>query len=152
MDRSIVMTRIFNAPRKVVWQAWTTPELLARWWGPHGWSLSTNNMDFRPGGAWEYCMSGPGAEASCGRSVYQEIVEPERIVYQDYFTDANGNPIEGMPETKVTLEFIEENGKTKVVSTALCATSEDRDRLLKFGIEEGIKETWDRLDALLPTL
>jgi uncharacterized protein YndB with AHSA1/START domain len=151
-ENTILLTRTFNAPRELVWKAWTTPELLARWWGPHGWSLSTNNMDFRPGGAWEYCMSGPNGEPSCGKAVYQEIVVPERIVYRDYFSDADGNPIEGMPETEVTLEFVEANGQTKLVSTTLCATPEDRDKLLSFGLEEGIMETWSRLDDLLPTL
>lgn len=151
-DRSIVMTRTFNAPRTLVWKAWTTPELLARWFGPQGWSTVTAEIDFRPGGAWVYCMHGPDAMTSCGRSVYQEIVAPERIVYTDYFTDADGNPIEGMPEAQVTVEFVEEAGQTRLVSTTVYPTSDDRDRILEMGVEAGINETWDRLEALLPTL
>jgi uncharacterized protein YndB with AHSA1/START domain len=152
MDRSIVMTRTFNAPRALVWKAWTTPELLARWFGPHGWGLSISEMDFRPGGLLLYCMHGPADEESCGRTVYQEIVEPERLVYLDYFADASGQPVEGMPEAEVTIEFTEENSKTRITHTVVYPTIGDRDRILQMGMVAGLNETMDRLEGLLQTL
>lgn len=148
-DREIVVTRVFNAPRALVFKAWSTPEYLARWWGPHGWTLPVSKMEFRPGGKWHYCIKGPGGEESWGLTVYHEIVEPERIVYTDHFADAEGTPAEGMPEAQITVLFAEHEGKTTLTSTALYKTQEDRDAVLKMGIEEGISESLDRLETFL---
>jgi uncharacterized protein YndB with AHSA1/START domain len=148
-DREITVTRVFNAPRKLVWKVWTQAEHLTRWWGPQGWTLPVCKMDFRVSGVWHYCMKGPDGEESCGMAVYHEIVEPERFVYTDYFADADGNPVEGMPETLVTVEFTSVDDKTKITSTMLFQTAEDRDQVLKMGMEEGLKETWDRLEEYL---
>ncbi len=152
MDRSIVITRTFNAPRELVWKVWTDAEYLAQWWGPHGWSLSLNEMDFRPGGTWLYCMEGPDDMQSCGRSEYQEIVEPERIVYTDYFADSDGNISQQMPAARVSVEFTEVGGRTQVVTTSEYPTTADRDRVLEMGMEAGTKETLDRAEALLASL
>ena len=97
-EREFVVERVFDAPRELVWQAWTEPEHLAHWWGPQGWTLPVCTVDFRPGGIWHYCMRGPEGEESWGKATYREIVEPERIVYLDAFADEAGNPVEGMPE------------------------------------------------------
>jgi uncharacterized protein YndB with AHSA1/START domain len=151
-DREIVITRVFNAPRELVWKAWTQPEHLSRWWGPKGWTLPICKMDFRVDGTWYYCMKGPEGEESCGLAVYREIDEPERIVYTDYFANAQGNPVEGMPESLVTVNFTDQNGNTLVTSSVLYPTTEDRDRVLQMGMAEGITESLDRLDEHLAAL
>jgi uncharacterized protein YndB with AHSA1/START domain len=148
-DREIVFTRVFNAPRPLVFKAWSDPKLLEQWWGPKDWTLPVNKLDFRPGGSWHYCMKGPDGMESWGKAVYHEIVAPERIIYTDYFSTPEGTPVEGMPEATVTVEFIEQDGKTLLKNTAVYQSAEARDKVLAMGIQEGVNETFARLDALL---
>ncbi|MEW5961165.1 MAG: SRPBCC domain-containing protein [Chloroflexota bacterium] len=143
------MERVFDAPRELVWQAWTKPEHLAHWWGPKGWTLPVCQIDFRPGGVWHYCMRGPAGEESWGKAVYREIVEPERIVFLDAFADAAGNSVEGMPEMLIMVIFAEHNGQTKLTSRAQFASAADLESVLAMGMAEGLTETWDRLEAYL---
>jgi len=148
-EREFVMERIFAAPRELVWQAWTKPEYLAHWWGPKGWTLPVCNVDFRPGGVWHYCMRGPEGEEGWGKAIYQEIVEPERIVYLDTFSDEAGNSVEGMPEMVITVTFAEHNGKTRLTAHAQFASAADLESVVAMGMVEGLAETWDRLEAYL---
>lgn len=145
-EREFVMERVFDAPRELVFKAWSDPQHLAQWWGPKGWTLPVCNMDFRPGGVWHYCMRGPEGEEGWGKAVYREIVEPERIVYVDSFADAEGNALEGMPETLITVTFSEQEGKTKLTSCAQFASVADLEATLAMGMVEGLTETWDRLE------
>ncbi|MEZ4657816.1 MAG: SRPBCC domain-containing protein [Caldilineaceae bacterium] len=148
-DREFVVSRTFNAPRALVWQTWTDCAHLKHWWGPTGWTLPVCKLDFRPGGVWHYCMKGQmpdGSEMeSWGRALYQEIVEPERIVYEDAFSDAEGNVAEGMPQMVITLIFEERNGQTNVISRTEFASAADLEAVIKMGMEEGLAQTWDRL-------
>ncbi|MGG4093680.1 SRPBCC domain-containing protein [Paenibacillus lautus] len=152
----LVLERVFNAPRELVFKVFTDGEHLKQWWGPRGWEVTVSNMDFRPGGSWHYCMKcldknqGDfyGME-SWGKSVYQEIEEPEKIVYIDYFSDAEGNIAEGMPATTVTMSFEEQDGKTKLISRAVYDSPEALKTVLDMGMEEGITQTWDRLEEYL---
>src|SRR5262245_42261840 len=148
-EREFVMERIFDAPRTLVFKAFSTCEQIAHWWGPKGWTLPECQMDFRPGGVWLYCMRGPGGERSCGKAVYQEIVEPERIVYVDAFADAEGNVIKEMPEMLITVIFTDHDGKTKLTNRAQFASAADLDRILGMGMSEGLTETLDHLEAYL---
>jgi uncharacterized protein YndB with AHSA1/START domain len=154
-DRTYVMERVFNAPRELVFEAYSTAEHLKNWWGPKGWTLPFCEVDFRPGGVWLYCMKGPFGSAdgeimeSWGKAVYQEIVEPERIVYKDMFVDAEGNHIEGTPEMVITVEFVEEDGKTRLISKTLFETAEQLRQVLEMGMEQGFSETLDRLEGYL---
>jgi uncharacterized protein YndB with AHSA1/START domain len=145
----LVMKRVFNAPRDLVFTVWTTPEYLTQWWGPQGWTLPVCRMDFRPGGVWHYCMRGPNGEEGWGRAVYQEIVVPERIVYTDVFADADGNPIDGMPQMLITVEFAEHEGKTTLTSRTRFASAADLEKVLGMGAVQGMTETLDRLEAYL---
>jgi uncharacterized protein YndB with AHSA1/START domain len=111
-DRELLITRIFDAPRSLVFKAWSDPEHLARWWGPSGFTLPVCKMDFRPGGAYRYCMRSPSGIDSWIQGVYREIVEPERIVLTGSWTDAKGNPTR--PATMTTITFEEHDGKTKL--------------------------------------
>ncbi|MBC8170611.1 MAG: SRPBCC domain-containing protein [Anaerolineae bacterium] len=150
-DREFIMERVFDAPRQLVFEAMSKPEHLVNWWGPQGWTLPVCKLDFRPGGIWHFCMQGPDGEEAWGKAVYREIVAPERIVYTDMFSDAEGNTVADMPETLITMEFIEQDGKTRLVSTAVYATAADLETVIKMGMEEGASQTWDRFADYLKT-
>jgi len=155
-DKVLVLERTFDAPRELVFTMFKEPEHLMRWWGPRGWEVPVCKVDFRPGGVWHYCMKCVdrnqgdfyGME-SWGKQVYQEIVEPERIVYVDSFSDAEGNVDEAMPSTRGTLTFTDLGGKTKLVSRSEYATPEALETVLDMGMMKGITETWDRLEERL---
>jgi uncharacterized protein YndB with AHSA1/START domain len=147
----LVMERTFDAPRALVWRAFTEPERLQHWWGPKGWTLPVCTLDLRVGGVWHYCMRGPAGEEGWGKAVYREIVEPERIVYSDAFSDADGNVAEGMPQMLITVEFADHDGKTKVTSRARFASAADLEATLGMGAVEGMTDTWDRLADYLAT-
>ena len=155
-DREFVISHTFAAPRALVWQAWSQCEHLQHWWAPTGWSVPVCKMDFREGGVWHYCMKGPmpdGTEMeSWGRTVFREIVEPERIVSVDVFSDAAGNVAEGLPEMVITVTFDEVDGQTHVRSRTEFATAADLETILQMGMEEGVAMTWDQLAAYLAQL
>lgn len=149
-DREIAVTRVFDAPRDLVWKAWTRAEHLSQWWGPKDWTLPVCEVDFRPGGTWFYCMQEPpDGMLACGKVFYTEIDEPNRFVFRDTFVDPDGNALKGMPESLSTVEFIEENGKTTVINLTIYESKEDRDKVIEMGVQEGISQTLDRLDTLL---
>ena len=118
--RGFVVTRIFDAPRGLVFKAWTEPERLKRWWGPEGFTMPFCAVDLREGGVFLYCMRSPAGRDFWGRGVFREIVEPERIVLTNSFADAEGNVVPpthyGMSpewplETLLTVTFEEEAGQ-----------------------------------------
>lgn len=148
-DRDLVMSRVFDAPRDVVFRAFATAEALAQWWGPRGWTLSANNLDFRPGGTWHYCMRGPDGEESWGLSTYSEIVQGERIVHTDAFSNAEGTVAEGMPQMQITIEFTDEDGRTRVTSRTEFPSRDGLKQVLDMGVVQGATETWDRLEEYL---
>ncbi|MBB3108812.1 uncharacterized protein YndB with AHSA1/START domain [Paenibacillus phyllosphaerae] len=158
-DQVLVLERVFDAPRELVFKMFKELEHLSRWWGPRGWDVPVCNIDFRPGGVWHYCMKCVdesqgdfyGME-SWGKGVYAEIVEPEKIVYTDYFSDAEGNVDETLPATLATMEFIDLGGKTKLVSRSEYATAEALKTVMDMGMLQGITETWDRLEERLNEL
>lgn len=122
-DREIVITRVFDAPRELVFGAWTQPEHLLRWWAPRGCTTPYCTVDLRVGGKFHFCMRMPDGKDIWGIGIFREIVAPERIVYTDSFADAEGNPVPpsrygmslGHPaETLVTVTFAEQRGKTKL--------------------------------------
>jgi len=144
-DREIVLTRVFDAPRKLVFEAFTKPELLKRWYGPRGWSLATCEVDLKVGGGFRFVLRGPDGKQMGMRGVYREITPPERSVHMESFDDYPG-------ESQVTAIFVEQGGKTTLIATVLCASQEVRDAVIKSGMEHGAAETYDRLAELLPSL
>lgn len=157
--QELILVRVFNAPRELVFKTFSEAEHLKHWWGPRGWTLTVCNVDFRPGGIWHYCMKCMDKNQgdfygyeSWGKAVYKEIVEPEKIVYVDYFSDAEGNEAEGMPSTLITMTFEEHEGKTKLVNRAQYASAEALKSVMEMGMEQGITETWDRLDEHLQSI
>jgi len=145
-DREIVMTRVFDAPRDLVFEAHTSCEHLSRWWGPRGYEIIGCEVDFRPGGAWRIVHRGPEGEECAFRGEYREIVRPERIVWTFEF--------EGMPgKISVETQTLEEHDdKTTFTSTSVFDSIEDRDGMLESGMESGAAETMDRLDEYLEVL
>ena len=142
---TMVMEREFNAPLDLVWKAWTEPERIEQWWGPRDWTTKNTRMEFRPGGTWHYCMTGPGGEESWGLATYREIVDKQRIVYEDAFSDASGAKNPDMPVMVITTEFTERGGKTTVRSSTKFPSQEALQSVLDMGVVEGASQTWDRL-------
>jgi len=124
-ERELVITRIFDAPRHLVFQAWTEPDRVARWWGPQGFVTTYWDMDIRPGGTFRVCMRSPTGAEHWKQGVYREIVEPERLVFSFAWEDADGKPGH---ETLVTVTFAERGGKTELtLRQAVFATVAARD-------------------------
>src|SRR6184192_419978 len=144
-DREIVLTRVFDAPRDMVWDAFTKPELLKRWFGPRGWSLVVCEVDLRVGSGFRFVLRGPDGRDMGMRGVYREIVPPERSVHMESFDDYPG-------ESQVSAVFVEQGGKTTLTATILYPSKEVRDAVIKSGMEHGAAETYDRLAELLPSL
>lgn len=155
-ERVLVLEREFNAPRDLVFNMFKEPEHLKHWWGPMGWKLPVCNIDFKPGGVWHYCMKcvDPnqgqfyGME-SWGKGTYKAIIEPETIIYTDYFSDAEGNINDKMPATEVTLEFVELDGKTSLINRGEYVSAEALKAVMDMGMLQGITETWNRLEKYL---
>src|SRR5262249_5664345 len=110
-ERELVITRIFDAPRHLVFKAWTEPERLMRWWGPRGFTMTVCKMEFRPGGAYRFCMRSPEGAEHWSQGVFREIVEPERLVLSGAWVDAEVKPGH---ETLLTVGFADHGGKTKL--------------------------------------
>ena len=149
-DREFVLTRVFDAPRELVFKAWTNPKHLMRWWAPKGCTTPFCKVDLRPGGKFHYCMRLPEGREIWGMGIYREIVVPSRLVYADSFADAQGNPVPpahyGMSashpaESLVTVTFEEHEGKTWLtLRHAIPVSVEERK-----GAEQGWGEMLDRL-------
>ena len=142
-DREIVISREFNAPRELVWEAWTHPEHVAHWWGPRGFTTTIEKMDVRPGGLWKHVMHGPDGANYPNQSVFKEVVKPERIVF------SHGGGREGGPGAHFvsTWTFDEiEKDKTRVTIRMVFTSAAARDFVVKeFGAIEGGKQTLERL-------
>lgn len=145
-DREIIMTRAFNAPRHLVFDAFTKPELIRRWLlGPDGWSMPVCEVDLRVGGKYRYVWrkDSDGQEMGMG-GVFREIDKPTRIVNTEKFDEA-WYPGEAVDTT----EFAEKAGRTTVTQTVLYASKEARDGVLKSGMESGVRRSYDRLEEVL---
>jgi uncharacterized protein YndB with AHSA1/START domain len=157
--RNLIIERVFDAPRDLVFKAFSQKEHLENWWGPKGWNTTVHQFEFKPGGVWHYCMrcvdknQGDfyGME-SWGLSEYKEIVESEKIVYTDAFSDAEGNKADGMPETLITMTFLDNDGKTKVISNSEFATEEALKQVKDMGVVEGFTSQYERFDEYLQQL
>jgi uncharacterized protein YndB with AHSA1/START domain len=144
-DREIAMTRVFDAPRSMVFEAWTNPELLKRWLGVrNGWRFEVCEVDLKVGGAYRFVWRGPdGAEMGMG-GVYREIAAPERLVSTEKFDDP-WYPGEALD----TIVLVEHDGKTTATTTVLYESQEIRDAVLESGMARGVAESYDVLAELL---
>jgi uncharacterized protein YndB with AHSA1/START domain len=146
--RSIITTRVFDAPRELVFEAFTNPKHLVQWWGPNGFTTTVRAIDVRPGGVWRFVMHGPDGRDYENRIVYHEIVKPERIVY----SHGGGDDVEPVTfQTTVTFEDL--GGKTRLTMRGVFPTVAERDRVAKeYGAIEGAKQTLGRLAEHLATM
>jgi uncharacterized protein YndB with AHSA1/START domain len=145
-EREIVMTRVFDAPRDLVFEAHSSCEHLSSWWGPRRYEIISCDVDFRPGGAWRIVHRDPEGEEYAFRGEFREIVRPERIVWTFEFEGMPGNV------SVETLTLEESDGKTTLTATSVFDTVEARDGMLESGMETGAAETYDRLDEYLEVL
>ena len=145
-EHELVVTRVFDAPRELVFKAWTDPKIVAQWWGPHRFTNPVCELDPRPGGAIRIHMRGPDGTVYPMTGVYQEVVEPERIVFTSAALDASGN---AMFEVLTTVTFAEEGGKTKqILRTRVIKSTPEAPRYLA-GMEAGWTQSLERLTAYL---
>jgi uncharacterized protein YndB with AHSA1/START domain len=145
-DREVVVTRVVNAPRRLVFDAWTKPEHLPHWMlGPPGWTMRVCEIDLRPGGSWHFIWRRSDGSELEMRGVYQEVVPPERLVS----TESWGGD---WPETLNTLVLTEQDGKTTMTVTLLYPSKAARDAALKTGMKDGMAASYDQLDEYLRTL
>jgi uncharacterized protein YndB with AHSA1/START domain len=144
-EREIAMIRVFAAPRSLVFDAWTKPELLKRWLGVRGgWTFVVCEVDLKVGGAYRYVWRGPNGKEMGMGGVYREVVRPERLVATEKFDESwyAGDALD-------TMVFVEKGGKTTVTTTVLYASKEARDGVLKGPMKEGVADSYDMLDQLL---
>lgn len=145
-DREIVITRIIEAPRDLVYAAFTDGEHIAQWWGPRGFRNTIHEMDVRVGGVWRYMMHGPDGTDYPNRISYLDVVEPERLVYL-HDGDVENDP----KQFHVTVTFEESGGKTQLTLRLLFASAEACEAVKKFGAVEGGNQTIDRLGEFVAT-
>lgn len=150
-DRAIEMVQPFEATPAQLFHAFSDGEALKQWFGPEGWPLSVSTMDFRVGGTWHYCMSGPDGAEAWGIALYDEIAAPTLIRYRDAFSDADRSIVP--PESAVTLAFEgRDDGTTLLRWTSVFASNDARDEVLAMGVEEGAASTLQNLERYLAAL
>ena len=141
----LYLTRIYDAPVKMVWDAWTDPKQVAKWWGPRGFTITTHDKDLRPGGFWKYTMHGPDGVDYPSKTIYHEVEKYCRLVYD------HGGSDDKPAMFRVTVNFTETAGKTKMEMTMTLPTAEAALETKKFIKKANGDSTWDRLAEYLST-
>ncbi len=145
-EQELVLTSVFDAPRELVFKAWTDPKRVAQWWGPHGFSNPVCELDLRPGGAIRIHMRGPDSTVYPMTGVYQEVAEPERLVFTSAALDEKGHP---MFEVLTTVTFAEQGGKTKQILRARVIRRTAQAAPYLSGMEAGWTQSLERLAEFL---
>ena len=144
-DREIRGTRVFDAPRELVWKAWTEPEHIGKWWGPDGFTTTTHKMEVKAGGVWRFVMHGPDGRDYQNKITYLEVIEPERLAYK-HGGDKEVEPV----NFQVTVTFTEQAGKTRVEMRMVFPSVKARDYVIEtYGAVEGLNQTLARLEEYL---
>ncbi len=154
-DRELVITRIFNAPRDLVFKVWTEPKHITQWWGPKGFTTTVKEMDFRPGGKWHYVMHGPDGTEYPVKGNFREVVPPEKIITTDEFDEGFEEVVKAdLPSgiMVVTTLFEDLDNKTRLTLRILHATAEDRRKHEDMGVVGGWNSSFDCLDEHLAKL
>jgi len=144
-ESEVVYTRVFAAPRDLVFEASTRPEHVKKWWGPRGFTVTVCEIDLRPGGAYRFVQSGPDGNEYPFKGVYREVVPPEQLVYTQIFD------VPGLSdhELLVSVTFNEHDGATLLTGRLLFESVEDRVAAMETGMAQGMAETLDRLEEHL---
>jgi uncharacterized protein YndB with AHSA1/START domain len=142
-SNEISITRVYDAPVEAVWDAWTDPAQVAKWWGPRGFTITTHSKDLRPGGHWDYTMHGPDGTDYPNTTKYFEVEKHAKLVYD------HGGHKDRPPLFRVTVLFSETRGKTTMEMTMSLATAEAAQQTKQFIRQAGGNSTWDRLAEYL---
>lgn len=146
--REIIITRLINAPRELIFDVWTTPEHVKHWYGPEGFITTTHKMNLSPGGEWHFTMHGPDGRDYPNRIKFIEILRPEKLVYR-HAGDDDTEPV----DFHATITFEDNNGATMVTMRSTFASAEALQRVVEtYGAVEGGKQTLSRLDSYLAAL
>ena len=148
--RELIIERVIRAPLALVWDSWTKPEHIAKWWGPKGWSTTVLRMDVQPSGVWHYCMQPEeGGLEAWGRATYHEVDDLSRLIFTDASSDGDGRVTKGT-EMLTTVEFIPQGkAQTKLIIRTQFATADKLESADGMGMVEGFIETLNRLEDLL---
>ena len=138
MSREIITTRLFDAPRELIFGAFSDPNRLARWWGPKGFTNTFQEFDMRPGGVWRFVMHGPNGANYPNESVFDEVVEPERIVFRHVVS----------PKFEMTITLVEEGGRVRLTWRMAFGSAADFEKV-KAIVVEANEQNLDRLEAEL---
>ena len=139
-NRELSMTRLFNAPRKLMWEVWTKPEHIKNWWGPNGFTNTIFTMDVKNGGVWDFIMHGPDGTDYKNKNVFAEVIKPEKIIY-DHISD---------PIHRTTITFVEQGNKTLVTMTMVFETAELKEQVVKtFKADIGLTQNMNKLEEYL---
>jgi uncharacterized protein YndB with AHSA1/START domain len=139
----------FDAPAERVWELWSDPRKLERWWGPPTYPATFERHDLAPGGEVTYFMTGPEGDTHHGWWKVSAVEPPRSLEFTDGFADAEGNPVDAMPETTVRMELSEGDGGTRMVLRSTFASPEQMRQLDEMGMAQGLREAVEQMDALL---
>jgi uncharacterized protein YndB with AHSA1/START domain len=155
-NKTLTLERQFDAPKDKVWKAFSDKETFEKWWGPEGFDTTAKEFDFKPGGRVHYDMKCTDknqvewfGKSSWGMMVIENVDAPNSFSYKDYFSDENGTLNQDLPTITVTNEFVEENGKTKLISRSVADSAEQIEQLIKMGMLEGFSSQLRKLDTIL---
>ena len=153
-DREIVIARTFNGPAHIVFDAWTRPDLVRRWWAPksHRASAIDFDADVRVGGHYRYVLRLENGDQFAFSGKYTEVTPHSRLVYTEIFEPTASGTNPGDAAVTITVTFEEHDGKTNLVSHSLCPSKEVRDTIIASGMEHGMREAMDQLDELVASL
>lgn len=155
-NKTLIIERTFDAPKEKLWQAYANKEMFEKWWGPEGWTTTAKEHNFKVGGRIHYgmkCVDENQGEwfgqESWGMMRIDEIDEPNRFTATDFFCDPTGNINEAMPSQQFIVEFVEEDGKTRMINKSIANSAEHLEELVKMGMVEGFSSQLNRLEELV---
>lgn len=155
-NKTLIIERVFDAPKEKLWRAYADREWFERWWGPEGWETTTKTFDFKVGGQILYgmkCVDQNQGEwfgqESWGLMHIDELDEPNSFTASDYFADENGEVNKQMPAQQFKVELVDEGGKTRLISRSITESAEQLEQLVKMGMVEGFSSQLNRLEDLL---
>lgn len=155
-NKTLTIERTFDAPKEKLWRAYADKDWFEKWWGPEGWETTVKEFDFKPGGRVHYVMECVDKDQGewFGQKAWsfmeiETMDEPNSFEAQDYFSNPEGTIEEKMPSQKFIVEFVEENGKTRLISRSVTETAEQLEELVKMGMVEGFSSQLNRLEELV---
>ena len=154
--KTLIVERTYDAPKNLVWAAYSTREMLLKWWGPRGWDTIIKHLDFKDGGTWHYgmkCVDKNQGDwfgmTSWGMFTFDNVQPEDSFEYTDIFCDEDGNVTPGFPSSHTTITFTEHDGKTTVKTITAYASEEDLTQVIEMGMKEGLTQTLDKLEEAL---